>query len=136
MSTKKRRHSGGGSPRVLRRELDGELFDLDERRVVSISELREDVRAGRRFRAEDRESGRDCTYAVLGRVVTGGTAGPRAGEPPDTLSSLLRGTVRNALDWAVEDLDETGGSRRGGGTPRARRRRAEIRRDSSSSGPS
>jgi hypothetical protein len=68
--------------------------------------------------------------------VTGGTAGPRAGEPPDTLSSLVRGTVRNVLDWAVDDLDDTGGSRRDGGTPRARRRRAERRRDSSSIGPS
>ncbi len=137
MSTK-RRHPGGGSPRVLRRELDGELFDLDERRVVSLSELREDVRAGRRFRAEDRESRSDCTYAVLGRVVTGGTTGPRAGEPPDalSLSSLVSGTVRNVLDWAADDLNDTGGSRRDGGTPRARRRRAGRRRDSSSIGPS
>jgi len=132
----KRRHPGRGSPRRLRRELDGELFDLDERRVVSLSELREDVRAGRRFRAEDRGSGGDCTYAVLGRVVTGGTAGPRAGERPDTLSSLVGGTVRNVLDWAADDLDDTGGSRRNRGTPRARRRRAERRRDSSSIGPS
>lgn len=134
--SRKRRHPGGGSPRVLRRERDGELFDLDERRVVSISELREDVRAGRRFRAEDRESGGDCTYAVLGRVVTGGTVGTRAGEPPDTLSSLLRGTVRNALDWDTDDLADTGGSRRDGGMPRARRRRPRRDRDSSRIGPS
>jgi hypothetical protein len=131
----KRGHHAGGSPRLLRRERDGELFDLDKRRVVSVSELREDLRAGRRFRAEDRKSGRDCTYAVLGRVLAGGAGGPRAGDPPDTLSSLMLGTVRNVLDRAADDLDGTPGPRRDGGTPRARRRRAGRGRGSSNIGP-
>jgi hypothetical protein len=130
----KRRHTGSGSPRVLRRAPDGELFDVKERRVVSISELREDVRAGRRFRAESREGGADCTYAVLRCVVTGGTANPQDGEPPDALSSLVRGALRNVRDWAADDFDDAGGALREGGTSRPRRPRAGRRRDSSSTG--
>ena len=130
----KRGHPGGRSPRVLRREQDGGLFDLDKGGVVPLSELREEVRAGRRFRAEDRESGRDCTYAVLGLVLTGATIGPRAGQQPDTLPSLVRGTVRNLLDWAAEDLDGGGGPPGDLGTPRGRRG-ARRRRDSSNIGP-
>jgi hypothetical protein len=117
---------------VLRREPGGELLDLEKRRVVSISELREDVRAGRRFRVEDREGGRDCTYAVLGCVVKGGTAGSRDGELADPLSAL----VRNVLDWAAEDVAEGRGSRGEGVMSRARRRRRTGRRHSSSIGPS
>ena len=130
--SRKRRPSAAASPRLLQREPDGELLDLDERRAVSIAELREDIRAGRRFRAKDRASGTDCTYAVLVQVMTGGR-GSRSSEGPDTLSSLVRGTVGNVLEWAAEDPGATGGSRRSGGTRRARR--SGRRRDSSSIGP-
>jgi hypothetical protein len=125
--SKKRRKPGSGSTRILRREPDGDLFDLKQRRVVPISELREDVRAGRRFCAEDRDGGEDCTYAVLGRVVWGGTAGPQDGRPPDSLSSLVHGTVRNVLDWAADEVDDTDGSPGQSVRSPARRRRPKAR---------
>lgn len=131
----KRRHGRSGAPRILRRSPDGELFDVKERRLVSISELREDVRAGRRFRAESSDGAADCTYAVLRNVVTGGAPTPRAGEPPDALSSLLRGTLRNVRDWAAENVDDDGEALPEGTTSRPRGPRAGRRRDSSSIGP-
>ena len=61
-------------PRSLRRESDGTLYDLDERRTISIAELAEDVRAGRRFKARQDGSDRDCTQQVLLQVL--GAVGP------------------------------------------------------------
>ena len=132
MNAKRADRSGGSL--LVRREPDGELFDPDRGRVVRASELREHVRAGRRFRAVDRETGSDCTYAVLGLVLAGGTIGPRSAGRPETLPSLARGTVRDVLDWASDNLDAAGPARGDRGTPRGGRRRERHRRVSSNTG--
>lgn len=56
--------------RRLRRENDGSLFDVDERRRIEIAELADDVRSGRYFRAARHSSGEDCTQEVLAQVLT------------------------------------------------------------------
>ena len=64
--------------RNLRRNPDGTLYDVDERRAVSLSELADEVRSGRRFTALEHGSDRDCTQtvllAVLGSALPGGGA--------------------------------------------------------------
>ncbi|MGQ0466558.1 MAG: hypothetical protein ACT4QG_14690 [Sporichthyaceae bacterium] len=57
--------------KVIRRQ-DGELFDLTQRRPITIEELREYLRSGGLFEARTRETDRDCTYEVLQKVVAGG----------------------------------------------------------------
>ncbi|WP_121006180.1 hypothetical protein [Saccharothrix australiensis] len=65
--------------RVLLRERDGGLFDVDEQRVVDAAELLDGLRAGRRFRAHRRSTGADCTLEVLAEVLGPALSGPRAG---------------------------------------------------------
>lgn len=61
-------------PRSLRRDGDGALYDLDERRAITVGELAEDVRVGRRFRCTQQGSERECTQQVLLEVL--GSSGP------------------------------------------------------------
>lgn len=56
-------------PRMLRRERDGSLFDVEMERSVSLSELAEDVKDGRRFRVTRAESGSGCTNEVLLEIL-------------------------------------------------------------------
>lgn len=71
---------------MLLREGDGRLFDIDDRRVVTVEELLDDLKAGRRFRAHRRSTGADCTVEVLvealGPALSGHSAeGSFAGLP-------------------------------------------------------
>lgn len=59
----------GRGGRRLRRSADGRLFDMDERRPVTLEDLAEDVRAGRPFRAYRRHTGEECTNEVLLQVL-------------------------------------------------------------------
>ncbi|GAA1356840.1 hypothetical protein [Saccharothrix algeriensis] len=76
--------------RVLLRERDGSLFDVDDQRVVDAGELLDDLRAGRRFRAHRRSTGADCTVEVLAEVLGPALSGPLTGHggPVDPLSLL------------------------------------------------
>jgi hypothetical protein len=58
--------------RMLRRDGDGTLYDVDEHRTVSLAELAEEVREGRRFRVHQHSSGRECTQQVLLEVLGAG----------------------------------------------------------------
>ncbi|MBW4717312.1 hypothetical protein [Saccharothrix obliqua] len=58
-----------GARRVLVRERDGGLTDVARRRPVTDSEVLDDLRAGRPFRAHRRDTGADCTIEVLARVL-------------------------------------------------------------------
>jgi hypothetical protein len=53
----------------LRRETDGLLFDIDERRRVELGELRDNIRDGRFFEAVRHSTGEDCTHEVLNEVL-------------------------------------------------------------------
>jgi hypothetical protein len=100
--------------RHLRRESDGSLYDLDERRRISGTELRDDIQAGRRFRAIRHDSGADCTSEVLAEALRGAVAdrlGAGTGLPAGL--AALASTVLSALDTR----DETGA----GGALRATR---------------
>ncbi|MCE6998361.1 hypothetical protein LZG04_26700 [Saccharothrix sp. S26] len=79
-----------GARRVLVRERDGGLTDVAGRRPVTDSEVLDDLRAGRPFRAHRRDTGADCTIEVLARVmgVPLGPGGRRDG--PDGRSSLAQ----------------------------------------------
>lgn len=109
--------------RRLRKETDGALFDVDERRRIELDELRDDVRAGRFFRAARHSSGEDCTQEVLAQVLASGVPKPQgalAGLGP-LVSSLLGG----ALAGPDRLFDEADRSRRGQG--RRPDRRSEQR---------
>jgi hypothetical protein len=56
-------------PREIVRDRDGNLFDVGEHRPVTLAELAEDVRAGRRFRARDQDGDALCTQQVLLEVL-------------------------------------------------------------------
>jgi len=121
----RRRDRGFPAPRVLRRDADGALFDLDEQRVISLAELRDDVRGGRRFRAQRHGDGGDCTYAVLAEIVTGRAHDARTREARGSLANLLRG-VRDAAGQAEDDRRDDV-RRRPGREDQADRRRGRGR---------
>lgn len=56
------------------------MFDRDQRRVVSAEELRDRLIGGEYFLAETEETGRDCTYEVLSRLL-GASAATTPGMP-------------------------------------------------------
>lgn len=102
-----RRHWREGSAlpkRTLRREADGSLYDVDERRRVSLSELRDDVRTGRKFKASRHDSGADCTYEVLADVVKGDGAGLKEFGTA-AIGTLLR-TVGTGVVQALADSED------------------------------
>ncbi|MFC4906978.1 hypothetical protein [Actinomadura gamaensis] len=71
--------------RRLRREGDGRLFDLDERRFAGLAELADDIRAGRPFQAHRQGTGAECTNQVLVEVLRSALArhaGPMAAPAP------------------------------------------------------
>lgn len=107
--------------RTLRREHDGGLFDEESGLPVTLGELRDDVRSGRRFRVR-RAGGADCTYAVLAEVLTGRE--PAIGSPADRPGpgALLERAVRSVLDWGDGDLSADRAAS-GPGRGRDRRRR-------------
>jgi hypothetical protein len=83
--------------RSLRRDTGGDLYDLVEQRPVSIEELRDDLRAGRRFRARHGDTGADCTYEVLIEVLA--AALPAWKLPADhDLGTMLGGLWRGARE--------------------------------------
>jgi hypothetical protein len=55
---------------MLRRDGDGSLYDMDQHRSVTLAELADDVRAGRRFRVTQHDSGMDRTSSVLLEVLS------------------------------------------------------------------
>jgi hypothetical protein len=82
--------------RRLRQESDGSLYDVDERRRVELSELCDDVRAGRYFRAARHTSGENCTQEVLAQVLAAGApkaAGANGAAFAGMVSSVLTGIV-------------------------------------------
>jgi hypothetical protein len=60
---------GRPAPRLLQRRADGSLHDAGLNRPVTLAELAEDVKDGRRFRAVRAESGASCTAEVLLEVL-------------------------------------------------------------------
>ncbi len=48
---------------------DGSMFDVAQRRRISMEELRDHLLDGGLFEAETEESGRDCTHEVLRRLM-------------------------------------------------------------------
>ncbi|MFE2728344.1 hypothetical protein [Kitasatospora sp. NPDC059327] len=91
---------GAGPPgssaaeRVLVRSEGGLLVDALTCRRVSLKELADDIRRGRRFRARDGVSGQDRTYQVLAQVlgVALGTEWVTGG--PGVIGGLLAAAVR------------------------------------------
>lgn len=115
-----RRGRDSKTPRVLRREPGGELVDERDGRHVTLAELRDDVRAGRRFRAQ-RAGGGSCTYAVLAELLTGHETA--IGSPADSRPrprTLLERALLGAFDWDEVDRVERS---RPSGEDRARERR-------------
>ena len=127
-------------PRSLRRAGDGALYDLDERRTITLAELAEEVRVGRRFRASREGSERDCTQQVLLEVL--GAAGPLR---PTSLASggnvsglaaavgAIAGAIADrpgsgdARAWPrVRGRDDDATGRSSNGTARRRRPRLQI----------
>ncbi|MFJ9210277.1 polyhydroxyalkanoate synthesis regulator DNA-binding domain-containing protein [Streptomyces sp. NPDC102264] len=61
--------TGTDAERHLVRTEGGRLFDTLTRRPVTVEELADDVRRGRRFRVREGESRSECTYQVLAQVL-------------------------------------------------------------------
>lgn len=118
--------SGGHRPkatRILRREHDGRLVDERDGRTVPLAELRDDLRAGRRFQAR-RAGGGSCTYAVLAELLTGrepATGSPAASRPGP--GALFERALRGAFDW---DDDENRRERPRRDVERRRRRERGV----------
>lgn len=97
------------------------LFDLDERRVVSLDELVDHVRRGGRFSAVDEESGQDRTLLVLARMLEG----TMPSVPAPAGASLLSGLA--ALGPAGHVAGLLGDGDRRSGRPSAGRRHERRR---------
>ena len=84
--------------RRLRRESDGSLYDLDERRRIETTELADDIRAGRHFRAVRESSQQDCTQEVLTQVLT--AALPRPSVGTGGFESMIASVIGNIANGA------------------------------------
>jgi hypothetical protein len=95
------------------------MFDVAQRRRISVEELRDLVVGGENFEAETEESGRDCTVEVLRKVMGGGALEPLSGQggfPMPSLGGLsmvadLLGLARVAGD-RIDDRDDEPAPRR------------------------
>lgn len=97
--------------RIVRREPNGDLVDERRGRAVTLDELRDDLRAGKRFRAR-RADGGDCTYSLLAELLTGRQPGVAvAGRPGG--GSLIGRLFGDALDWADREATDERRPRRG-----------------------
>lgn len=98
---------------------DGSMFDVEQRRRISVEELRDLLVGGENFEAETEESGRDCTVEVLRKVMGGGALDPLSGQSGLPLPSLgglsvvsdLFGLARAAGD-RIDDRDDEPAPRR------------------------
>lgn len=114
--------------RRLRRESDGSLFDVDERRRIEPSELADDLRAGRFFRAARHSSGEDCTQEVLAQVLASSLPTPAgagvgaAGSLGSVVTNLLGGLVTASSARLFDDEPRSD-------RPVRRRRRSADRAD-------
>jgi hypothetical protein len=96
--------------RRLRVKADGRLFDLDERRPVSLRELRDDVRSGRSFRAFRQRTGTECTNEVLVEVLRTGLPRHVERTVADGLSALLSLWAKEAGEESRDAEGERGRS--------------------------
>lgn len=102
------------------------MFDVDQRRRISVEELRDHLVGGGNFEAETEETGRDCTMEVLRRVM-GGSLDPLSGPgvPGPGLSPL--GGLGGLLGLAGVIGDRVDTLRREDDDPPPRRPRARPR---------
>jgi hypothetical protein len=116
--------------RTLRRAADGTLTDERSQQVVTLAELRDALRDGRRFRVL-REDDSEATFAVLAEIMTGREPGLPSTRGRTRLGDLLGGPLSEVLDRAGVESDLSGPRRSAprSGAGRARRRppRAEGR---------
>jgi hypothetical protein len=119
--------------RGLRRDGDGTLYDLEERRTIPITELAEEVRVGRRFRAHQQGSERDCTQQVLLEVL--GSVGPArpaslpAGSGLPGLAGALSAVAGAIVDRRGFERDGDGPAGSANGAGRQARPRLELEGD-------
>ncbi len=98
--------------RELVRDSDGTLRDVTDRRRIGIDELRDDLRAGRYFRARTESTDADCTHEVLGQILAAGALpGSNPGGRLASLVSLL-GAFGNVASSVINDDEEHINSRR------------------------
>ena len=115
-------HRRSGLPRrELVRDSDGTLRDVAEKRRIGIDELRDDLRAGRHFRARTQSTDTDCTHEVLREIlVAGAVPGASSGGGLAGLLSLL-GAFGNIANNFV-DLEDERHSGRNSRIPAERRK--------------
>ncbi|MFJ3216484.1 hypothetical protein ACIPLC_11250 [Kitasatospora sp. NPDC086801] len=102
--------TGTDAERRLIREENGLLADSLTGRRVSLAELADDMRNGRRFQARERASGGECTYQVLVQVLLAALAsGPVAGALPGT-AGLVSTTGRDGSAHRPDDVGHRTGS--------------------------
>jgi hypothetical protein len=92
--------------RELVRDSDGTLRDVAEKRRIGIDELRDDLRAGRYFRARTQSTDADCTHEVLREILLAGALpGSNAGAGLANLVSLLGAFGNVARDVVNDDIE-------------------------------
>jgi hypothetical protein len=98
-----KRELGGEPPpeRVIYRHSDGTLRERDGQRM-DMTRLRDQVRAGNRFRAYHEETGAECTYQLLVELLGGALPGltglasqPSRPVEPATLLHTLCGDLES-----------------------------------------
>lgn len=114
--------------RRLRKESDGSLFDLDERRRIDIAELADDLRGGRFFRAARHSNGADCSHEVLAQLMASAAPSTMLGGGTQSMVGSVFGGLTEVAARLLERSgrrdDERGDRQRG-----AERRGVEQRRD-------
>lgn len=77
-------------PRLITRYDNRKLYDLQERRYVTIDELARMIAGGTDVTVQDRKTSRDITNVVLAQVILEGVRDDRWGIPGQVLTRLIR----------------------------------------------
>lgn len=95
-------------PRTIRKYGNRKLYDMEEKRYVSLKRLGELAREGEDFQVIEKETGNDVTSEVLAKVVASEEKGKASHYSQTFLQSLLRRggeLVGNKVEQVEEGLD-------------------------------
>ena len=84
------------------------MFDVEQRRRISVEELRDLLIGGENFEAETEETGRDCTVEVLRKVMGGGALDPMSGQAGLPMPGLGAFSVVSDLMGLAKTVNDRG----------------------------
>jgi polyhydroxyalkanoate synthesis repressor PhaR len=103
--------SDAGREKLIRRYDNRKLYDPEERRYVTLSDLGRMVGEGREVRVVDQASGEDLSGVVLAQVVLEILKERTAAIPRQVLTRLIRLALRPGTRWTTAMAETAGRAR-------------------------